>query len=102
MEPGTSQNDLDGYCLYLYALILVDRHRISEAVAVLTAAVAACPCNWAAWQVLSSLCRDHGVSPETIDLPTRHWAAGFFRAGLCLELQKDAEGLERLQVRCFT
>jgi len=86
---------LDGYGQYLFGLVLMDLERTTDARAVLAGAVAATPCNWAAWQALSALCRNSG-NAAGVELPD-HWAADFFMAGLCLELQQDEDGLARLQ-----
>uniref|UniRef100_A0A061QKZ3 Anaphase-promoting complex subunit 8 n=1 Tax=Tetraselmis sp. GSL018 TaxID=582737 RepID=A0A061QKZ3_9CHLO len=90
-EQGTA----DGFSLYVYGLVLIDKERTQDAVEVLRASVSSYPCNWSAWQALIGICRDRGGA-SGIDLP-QHWTAGFFQAALCLELQSDAEGLERLQ-----
>jgi anaphase-promoting complex subunit 8 len=81
-------------------LVLIDLEREAEALAVLSASVAAFPCNWSAWQALASLCRNRGGAAG-VQLPN-HWATEFFLAGLCLELQQDEDGLARLQVRWLT
>eukprot|EP00775_Hariotina_reticulata_P015363 gene15363-biopygen16376 len=57
-----------------------------------TAAAAAA----AAVQALIGVCDDLEVA-SLLDLP-QHWARHFFLAGLCLELQCNAEALSRLQI----
>lgn len=46
---------LDAFCLYLYGLVLKGLDRGNEAIAVLVQSVNEYPCNWSAWQLLSSL-----------------------------------------------
>lgn len=72
------------------------REKKAQATEVLLASLAAYPCNWAAWQALQHLCSDMDQL-ATLQLP-RHWARDCFMVSVCLELQANADALQRLQV----
>ncbi len=74
------------------------RDEPERAKGLLAASLRAFPCNWAAWSALLLLCGASGAEPPlSLGLPA-HWTAHCFSASLCLELQRNAEALSRLQV----
>lgn len=85
----------DGFLLYLLGLVLLDKQAKDEARAVLAASVAAYPCNWSAWRALQAACPDFAAAAAT-PLPA-HFAARFFHAAVCVETQRNAEGLDALR-----
>ena len=77
--------ELDGFMLYLLALVQRGLNMKEEAIACLSESVAAYPCNWSAWQELSSLCADTDTV-QRLTLP-EHWTRTLFTAQLSSELQ---------------
>ena len=71
--------------LYLLALVQRGLNMKEEAIASLSESVAAYPCNWSAWQELSSLCADTDTV-QRLTLP-EHWTHTLFTAQLSSELQ---------------
>ncbi len=86
-EPG-----LDGYCLYLYGVVLKRLNLNPEAKEALLESVRAEPCHWGAWLELSGLVGDRNEM-QALDLPD-HWARHFFLAHTHLELQLNEQALE--------
>ncbi|XP_077980277.1 cell division cycle protein 23 homolog [Glandiceps talaboti] len=88
-----SKNELDGYCLYLYGVVLKKLCLFTEAVKILVEAVHKSPLHWGSWLELSSLVSDK-VMLMSLSLPT-HWIKEFFLAHTYLELQMNEEALRR-------
>lgn len=82
----------DGYLLYLFAVVQRGMEMKQEALQTLSEAVHACPCNWSAWQEISTLAPDI-VSNTEISLGTTvvalpdHWVTRLFQTQLMSELQ---------------
>eukprot|EP01059_Diplonema_ambulator_P032102 TRINITY_DN6130_c0_g1_i1.p1 TRINITY_DN6130_c0_g1~~TRINITY_DN6130_c0_g1_i1.p1 ORF type:complete len:457 (+),score=162.80 TRINITY_DN6130_c0_g1_i1:785-2155(+) len=80
---------VDGYLLYLYGLILLDRGQKEDAMGVLLRAVVQRPLLWCAWQAIASV----GGQDVMIDVkkifPTRHWVLDLFEAHLLLRNYGD-------------
>lgn len=86
----------DGFMLYLLGLVLKELREEAPARAALAAAVTAYPCNWAAWAELQGLCASWD-DVAGLDLPSAHFAAPFFRAGVRHDLQDSAAALGELE-----
>lgn len=91
LSPLYEQQVLDGYCLYLYGMVLKHMRRESLSVHVLCQAVAREPTLWCAWLDIAANCTDR-ESVAKLTLPD-HWMAHFFHAHVCLELQHNSEAL---------
>lgn len=84
--------ELDGYCLYLYGVVLRKLDLIPLAVEVFSKAVTKEPILWAAWQELGQTVADkHKLDLEK--LPD-HWMKRFFLAHTALEQLNNDEAME--------
>ncbi|XP_031555451.1 cell division cycle protein 23 homolog [Actinia tenebrosa] len=104
LRENLSENHkhLDGFCLYLYGLVLKKLNLKTEALAVLLEAVAKEPLHWGSWLELASLCTDKDML-HSLTLPA-HWMKEFFLAHVAIEIQTTEEGLHRyneLAAACF-
>ena len=86
-RQAAGQGALDGFLLYLLGLVQRGLNMKTEAIASLSESVAAYPCNWSAWQELSSLCADTDTV-QRLQLP-EHWTRTLFMAQLTSELQRE-------------
>jgi anaphase-promoting complex subunit 8 len=86
-ELSTAQAGRDGFLLYLLGLVQRGLGMKTEAIASLSESVTAYPCNWSAWQELSSLCADTDTV-QRLQLPD-HWTRTLFMAQLASELQHE-------------
>uniref|UniRef100_A0A6B2L4M5 Cdc23 domain-containing protein n=1 Tax=Arcella intermedia TaxID=1963864 RepID=A0A6B2L4M5_9EUKA len=93
MEPLYEANKLDGFCLYLYGIVLRDLTLMGMARTVFVESLRKYPCNWSCWQDLVPLCPDRDVIRQ-LALPVDHWTYQFFLAFLYLELQNTNESLK--------
>jgi len=92
-ELYKKHRELDGFCLYLYGVVLKKLDLREDALEVIQEAVTKEPLHWGAWLELSSLCSDKEVL-QSLTLPS-HWMAQFFQANVAIDLQLNEEGLER-------
>uniref|UniRef100_A0A2R5LLS6 Cyclosome subunit 8 n=1 Tax=Ornithodoros turicata TaxID=34597 RepID=A0A2R5LLS6_9ACAR len=92
VELEQQHKDLDGYCLYLYGVVLKRLQLHKLAVDVLTEAVHLEPLHWGAWLELASLVTDKDTL-VSLRLPD-HWMKKFFIGHTYLELQLNEEVLE--------
>ncbi len=83
---------LDGYCLYLYGVVLKRLSLTQEARKVLLEAAHAEPCHWGSWLELSSHISDIREL-EAMALP-EHWIKHFFLAHTYLELHLNDQALD--------
>ncbi|KAH7938863.1 hypothetical protein HPB52_001485 [Rhipicephalus sanguineus] len=83
---------LDGFCLYIYGVVLKRLQLQQQAVDVFVEAVHAEPLHWGAWLELSSLVADCDHL-RSLELPN-HWMKEFFLGHTYLELQLNEEVLE--------
>ncbi|KAJ1638501.1 hypothetical protein T492DRAFT_943643 [Pavlovales sp. CCMP2436] len=93
------RDQLDGYALYLYAVVLKQLQRTPQVLELLCAALHKEPTLWAAWLEVAAACPDRDAVAR-LSLPD-HWMAHFFYAHVCLELQQNTEAVtlyERLSV----
>ena len=67
---------LDGYGLYLYAVVLRDLGMKEESVDVLVRSVNLSPLNWAAWLLLAKTVSSK-EAVDSLSLP-EHWMQSFF------------------------
>ena len=85
----------DGFLLYLQGLVRLDMNKESGARESLVHAVQKYPCNWSAWKALKAACSEYSTA-ASLELP-EHFTAKFFRASLCLDVQRPEETLSTLQ-----
>ena len=83
---------LDGYCTYLYGIVLKRLELNDKAKHVLIQAVNLEPCLWGAWLELAYHVSDR-TSLQSLDLPD-HWIKNIFLAHTYLELQLNEQALE--------
>lgn len=85
-------DELDGYCLYLYGIVLRKLDLTPLAVDAFVKAVNKEPIVWAAWQELGQIIADkHHLN--TCDLPD-HWIKQFFLAHTALEQLNNDEAMD--------
>lgn len=87
-----SGEEMDGFLLYLFGILLEARGEKREAVVVLAESVNEFPYNWSAWKAIAALCpdRDHVADLELND----HWMKQFFMAHMFVELHQQPEDTE--------
>ncbi|XP_070541258.1 cell division cycle protein 23 homolog [Ptychodera flava] len=90
-----SKGELDGFCLYLYGVVLKKLGLYKEAVSTLVEAITLTPLHWGSWLELSGLLTDKDML-SSLTLPD-HWMKEFFAAHTCLELQMNEEALKRYE-----
>ncbi|XP_055711923.1 cell division cycle protein 23 homolog [Phlebotomus papatasi] len=86
---------LDGYCLYLYGVMLKKQNLSQLALNVLLEAVNQAPMLWAAWLELSPLIPDK-EKLLSVKLPD-HWMKHIFVAHTYIELLLNDEGIKQYQ-----
>lgn len=86
------KNSLDGYCLYLYGLVLKSLQLHKQAVEMLCEAIHEEPLLWGSWLELAALITDREML-KALPLPD-HWMKDFFLAHTYLELQLNDEALK--------
>ncbi|CAH1117785.1 unnamed protein product [Phaedon cochleariae] len=93
-EMGTDyfDNKLDGYCIYLYGVVLKKLDLVSKAIEVFMKAVKAEPILWSAWFELGRIIPDKSAI-HSPDLPD-HWIKYFFIAHTYLEQLCNEESLQ--------
>lgn len=87
-----TENKLDGYCLYLYGVILKKLDLISVALDIFIEAVKQEPILWSAWYELGKIIPDKNVIVEA-QLPN-HWIKFFFLAHTYLEQLSNDDSLQ--------
>lgn len=92
LKAEHKEKRLDGYCLYLYGVILKKMDLNELALDVLLEAVRSVPTLWAAWFELSPLVSDKGKLYK-LDLPD-HWMKHIFYAHTLVELFLNDEGIK--------
>ncbi|XP_067118265.1 cell division cycle protein 23 homolog [Centruroides vittatus] len=91
MQKEYLNKKLDGYCLYLYGIVLKRLQLHKQAVDILTEAIHKEPLHWGAWLELAALITDKDML-SVLMLPD-HWIKEFFLAHAYLELQLNEEAL---------
>ncbi|KAL1481809.1 hypothetical protein MTO96_034202 [Rhipicephalus appendiculatus] len=91
-ELRALRHELDGFCLYIYGVVLKRLQLRQQAIDVFVEAVQAEPLHWGAWLELSSLVADCDHL-RSLELPD-HWMKQFFLGHTYLELQLNEEVLE--------
>ncbi|XP_072379805.1 cell division cycle protein 23 homolog [Diabrotica undecimpunctata] len=86
------ENRLDGYCLYLYGVILKKLDLVSVAIEVFVKSVIAEPMLWSAWFELGKIIPDKNFI-FSVALP-EHWIKSFFLAHTFLEQLNNEESLQ--------
>lgn len=83
---------LDGYCLYLYGVVLKKLQLEKHAVEILCEAIHKEPLHWGSWLELATLVPDKEMLNDLV-LPD-HWIKDFFLAHTYLEIQMNESALE--------
>ncbi|EDV27493.1 uncharacterized protein TRIADDRAFT_21637 [Trichoplax adhaerens] len=93
LEKELKENlpSLDGYCLYLYGVVLKELDFKEEAIKILVDAINKRPLLWCAWEELIPLCSDVEMV-MSLSLPD-HWIKTFFLASVHNELHCAEEAL---------
>lgn len=91
LKNDAFENKMDGYCFYLYGVILRKLDLTSLAIDIFVQAVNAAPLMWGAWQELGQLIPDKNKLNE-INLPD-HWMKYFFMGHAYLEQLNNDEAL---------
>ncbi|XP_014779222.1 cell division cycle protein 23 homolog [Octopus bimaculoides] len=89
------KKELDGFCLYLYGVVLKKLDLLKEATNVLLESVHKEPLHWGAWQELNTLIPDKETL-QSLTLPN-HWIKHLFLAHMYSELQHTDEALQIYQ-----
>lgn len=92
LKAEHNENKLDGYCLYLYGVVLKKLDLIEQAVDVLLEAVRQVPMLWAAWYELALIINDR-QRLYRLNLP-QHWMRHIFYAHTLVELSLNDEGIK--------
>lgn len=92
LKNDVLENKLDGYCLYLYGIILRKLDLTSMAIDMFIQAVNEAPLIWGAWQELGQLIPDKNKL-NLAQLPD-HWIKQFFLAHTYLEQLNNDEALK--------
>lgn len=92
------ENKLDGYCLYLYGVILRKLDLTSLAIEAFIKAINDTPIIWAAWQELGQIMPDKNKLNAS-HLPD-HWIKQFFLAHTYLEQLNNDEALQMYSSLC--
>ena len=92
LQKLEENNILDGYCTYLYGIVLKRLELNEKAKNVLIKAVNMEPCLWGAWLELAYHISDRSCL-HSLDLPD-HWIKNVFLAHTYLELQLNEKALE--------
>ncbi|XP_026468808.1 cell division cycle protein 23 homolog [Ctenocephalides felis] len=87
-------NSLDGYCLYLYGIVLKKMQLNSLAVDILMESLTLVPTLWGAWLELAPLITNR-LQLNSLQLPS-HWMVPFFLIRVHLELIQNEEAIELL------
>lgn len=98
-----NENKLDGYCLYLYGVVLKKFDLNEQAIEVFLEAVRQVPMLWAAWFELAMLINDR-QQLYRLSLP-HHWMRHIFYAHTLVELSLNDEAIklyEDLEASGFT
>ena len=88
----SNEKDVDGYCLYLYGVILKKLGLNEEAKTVLQECLQKEPCLWSAWQELAYFIKDRSTLSK-LRFPD-HWTKHFFLAHCYLELLLNDSAIE--------
>jgi anaphase-promoting complex subunit 8 len=99
LEMDHCYNKLDGYCLYLYGIVLKKLDLINPAIDIFVEAIKVEPFHWGAWQELALLIPDKNKL-NTLNLPDV-WMKSFFLAHLYLEQLDNEEALQIVYDLCL-
>eukprot|EP01120_Amphizonella_sp_Union-15-10_P015448 TRINITY_DN7954_c0_g1_i3.p1 TRINITY_DN7954_c0_g1~~TRINITY_DN7954_c0_g1_i3.p1 ORF type:complete len:560 (+),score=103.78 TRINITY_DN7954_c0_g1_i3:125-1804(+) len=83
---------LDGFCLYLFGIVLRELDMKAQARKVLLQSVNVYPWNWSAWQDLGLLCTSREMV-DKLNIST-HWMLEFFHGFVMLEFQQNQQSLK--------
>ncbi|XP_033757440.1 cell division cycle protein 23 homolog [Pecten maximus] len=90
-----ANKELDGFCLYLYGVVLKKLELIKESMEIFVEAIAQEPLHWGAWQELAGLITDKETL-LSLYLPN-HWIKNVFLAHIYLQLQLNEEAMKIYQ-----
>eukprot|EP00794_Sanderia_malayensis_P005505 gene5505-6190_t len=94
-ELQEKKEKLDGYCLYLYGVVLKELNLAKKASEVLVEAVKKEPLHWGAWKELAATCKSREML-QSLDVGN-HWMTEFFYALAELDLLMNKEALTRYE-----
>lgn len=86
LEPLYAASQLDGFCLFLYGIVLKELDQKEKALQVLASSTVEYPCNWSAWKALAGLVENSDMQ-DNLKI-SMHWMSFFFRADVSGELQR--------------
>eukprot|EP00741_Cyanophora_paradoxa_P019352 tig00021127_g18680.t1 len=87
-------NQLDGFNLYLYGVVLKESEHKAQARDVLVASIDAYPWNWSAWLELAALCPDRQTAELLAGAGSKpEYMKDMFLAHVALEFQNSEESL---------
>jgi len=92
------EDKLDGFCFYLYGVVLYRLGLDDKAIEILQKAIKLEPLHWGSWEELATLCKDRETVKE-LQLPS-HWMTEFFYAFVELELHMNEEALTKYNDIC--
>ncbi|KAG1691495.1 Cell division cycle protein 23 [Nymphon striatum] len=94
LQQAHAKEELDGFSLYLYGVILKKQNLHQQALEILSEATYKEPLHWGAWLELATLVPDRDTLNSLV-IPD-HWMKHFFFAHTYLELQMNEEALTLL------
>ena len=92
LEQLQLSHQLDGYCLYVYGVVLRKLSLTDLAIPVLCDSIRAAPTHWGAWLELSCLVTSRDKLASLV-LPD-HWCRQIFLAHTYLELQQNDQAVK--------
>ncbi|KAK3590022.1 hypothetical protein CHS0354_041047 [Potamilus streckersoni] len=84
--------ELDGFCLYLYGVVLKKLDLVKDAMDIFVEALNKEPLHWGTWQELATLITDREML-LSLPLPS-HWMKQLFIAQVYIELQLNEDALQ--------
>ncbi|ORX92888.1 anaphase-promoting complex subunit Apc8 [Basidiobolus meristosporus CBS 931.73] len=95
LEPLYLVDELDSFCLYLYALILLKKNMEQKAVDALVKSLNKYPYNWSAWLELSGCISNQDTLEKILPELNNHFMAKFFVTHTANELHFNTELIQQ-------